>query len=370
MKKALQQLLDSFVQSGAVPGVCASVTLNGCEPVYAAAGWADAEGLQPMNEDTQLRVYSLTKPVIACAVMQLTERGRISLNDPVAAYLPSFTHQTVCQADGTTAPARPCTLLHLLQMTSGIVPYYRDDSPSVSALRNRIDAATLQGSPFSTEQLADEIAGIPLRFQPGEGFLYGMSYEVLAAIIEKVVGIRLSTYLHQAIFEPLRMSRTAFFSSCPGKRADILKRSNGVLTTAPEARYQPVLQLPSIEWGGDGLYSSLRDYTQFANALAFGSPILSTASLHRIIQPEPLKLCRESFDEIPILHSFSYGLGVRVAEVGGQAGEFGWYGHAGNWFMCHAEKRVSAVLLAQYLPSPHTALIPPFRDFVYQAIQT
>jgi CubicO group peptidase (beta-lactamase class C family) len=375
MKTQLEQLLASFVSERTVHGVCASISIRERETVYASAGFADAACQMRMDENVQLRIYSMTKPVVACAVMQLAEQGKLSLLDPVEKHLPCFANQKVRCADGRLAAAKRCTILNLLEMTSGIVPYYRDHSPEVQALRSRVAASEKTSDPMDTRTLADAIAQIPLGHQPGEGFIYGMSFEILAAVIESVTGMRLGEYLLYNVFAPLSMNDTAFFSNRSERRADILTNKNGTFSIAKEERYQPVLQPPAIEWGGDGLYSTLRDFTQFAQSLTYGAPLLKPETIRRMAQPEPLELCRSHFDSIGILRGCGYGLGQRVVchpQDGvptSAIGEYGWYGHAGSWFMCHAEKKVSAVLLTQCLPSPHDALVSRFRAFVYKTLK-
>lgn len=363
---ALQSLLNSYVEKGIVPGVAAAIAEQGGDVLMASAGFADLGWREPMTCSTQLRIYSLTKPMIACAVLQLAERGMVGLDDPVADYLPAFRHLKVRGADRIVSDA--CTVRTLLNMTSGIVPFFRDDSEETAQLRREIIEQEL---PFTTIGLADRIAEIPLAFLPGTGFIYGMSYEVLAALIEVASGQKLSEYLRQWIFDPLRMDRTAFHITCPKHHADILRMTPDGLKIANEARYKPVEDSPGIEWGGDGLYSTVEDYLRFLTDLTFDHRVISGKTLRMMITPEATHLCRDSFCSNPLLHGYGYGMGVRVAcssdTMAGEKGlgEFGWYGHTGGWSMSNIGKGVTALLVSQCLPSPHQQTVPDFSRLIY-----
>jgi CubicO group peptidase (beta-lactamase class C family) len=264
----------------------------------------------------------------------------------------------------------PVTVCHLLQMTSGIPTFHSDTSPEVRALAGEMEEAQAQGRPLTTMQAAERIGRLPLRFQPGEGFLYGMSMDVAGAVIEAVTGRTLAEYLDETVFTPFEMRDTAFYVKAPERLADIVRGDGGGFRRAPEPRYHQVPEPPAFACGGDGVYSTLHDILRFADRLSCAEGTADAATVRQMTSPPLKDLSAASFHEIPILRGKRYAMGCSVVTrpddcaIAARAGEFGWYGHAGGWMMCLPSHKLSAVLLAQRLPSAHTELVPPFSEYI------
>ena len=370
----LTAYIDTLPTVG-VPG-CDLAVYRDHEQIYRhAAGHRDAAGTQPMRGDETYCLYSCTKVFTTCAAMQLIERGLMSLDDPVADYLPAYAHLTVKDGDGVRPAKRVMTVRHLMSMQSGLD--YVLDSP---ALRRAI--AEL-GPDATTRQLVEAKAGDPLLFEPGTDFMYSLSHDALAAVIEVVSGLRFGEYLKQNIFDPLGLHTVGFRLS----EADQARLCAQYLFDPEQNR--PVLQhgdinnyrlTPNYESGGAGLYSDVKDYITFADALASGG----SRDGVRLLSPEMMQLwsanqlgpvARRSFDAWN-RRGYSYALGVRTrvdtSIAGrGQIGEFGWDGAAGAWAMIDPVNHLSAYF-AMHVRSygySYDVIHPTIRDLIYGGLE-
>ncbi len=370
----LTAYIDTLPTVG-VPG-CDLAVYRDHEQIYRhAAGHRDAAGTQPMRGDETYCLYSCTKVFTTCAAMQLIERGLMSLDDPVADYLPAYAHLTVKDGDGVRPAKRVMTVRHLMSMQSGLD--YVLDSP---ALRRAI--AEL-GPDATTRQLVEAKAGDPLLFEPGTDFMYSLSHDALAAVIEVVSGLRFGEYLKQNIFDPLGLHTVGFRLS----EADQARLCAQYLFDPEQNR--PVLQhgdinnyrlTPNYESGGAGLYSDVKDYITFADALASGG----SRDGVRLLSPEMMQLwsanqlgpvARRTFDAWN-RRGYSYALGVRTrvdtSIAGrGQIGEFGWDGAAGAWAMIDPVNHLSAYF-AMHVRSygySYDVIHPTIRDLIYGGLE-
>ena len=370
----LTAYIDTLPTVG-VPG-CDLAVYRDHEQIYRhAAGHRDAEGTQPMRGDETYCLYSCTKVFTTCAAMQLIERALMNLDDPVADYLPAYAHLTVKDGDGVRPAKRVMTVRHLMSMQSGLD--YVLDSP---ALRRAI--AEL-GPDATTRQLVEAKAGDPLLFEPGTDFMYSLSHDALAAVIEVVSGLRFGEYLKQNIFDPLGLHTVGFRLS----EADQARLCAQYLFDPEQNR--PVLQhgdinnyrlTPNYESGGAGLYSDVKDYITFADALASGG----SRDGVRLLSPEMMQLwsanqlgpvARRSFDAWN-RRGYSYALGVRTrvdtSIAGrGQIGEFGWDGAAGAWAMIDPVNHLSAYF-AMHVRSygySYDVIHPTIRDLIYGGLE-
>ncbi len=203
--------LQSYVDSGQLPGFLALVARHGKLAYLSAGGWMDMEHRRAMSPDAVFRIYSLTKPIASTAVMQLYERGTLRLDDPVSKYIPAFAAVKVYAGGSAAAPVlhdpeRPMTLADLLTHTSGLTYGFIGNTPADSIYRR----AGLNNPHWTLAQLSDSLAHLPLAFSPGSRWNYGYSIDVLARVVEVVSGMTFDRYLDSALFRPLGMSMTAF----------------------------------------------------------------------------------------------------------------------------------------------------------------
>lgn len=377
----LTPLLKSLMEKG--PAGCACTVVHQGEVIYQEAlGYADLEKKQAINLDTIYRIYSMTKVVTCVAALMLYEKGLYLLNDPLGDYLPEFRNPQVYKYNDigikTLVPAgAPIRIKDLFMMTSGIT-YGGDGNETERQTRAKMEKAA---ETMDTQTAVKAIASVPLAFEPGTRWKYGLSHDVLAALIEVLSGQKFGDFLEKEIFEPLGMKDTSFRI-----REDQRDRlctmydcaADGTMTTNTrlDSCYQPDCELES---GGAGLLSTIGDYSKFAQALASGGELNGA----RILSPKTVQLMATNHLNAQQLRDFDwsqmsgygYGLGVRVlldpAAGGnnGSIGEFGWAGMAGSYLLIDPKEQLSIVYMQQLLPSREPFIHPRLRAVVYGAME-
>ncbi|GGU46870.1 hypothetical protein GCM10010289_79230 [Streptomyces violascens] len=224
---AVAELADGLVTSGILPGVSVLVLQDTDEVLYHEAGLRDVARARPMTRDAIFRLFSMTKPVTAAAVMALVDEGLIGLQDPLGDWVPELADLRVHPGSGggMSVPAHPARIQHLLTHTAGfsywfhprhaVAALYADDPGIGVHERWRFDPA-LGG----LDGLAESLARLPLVAQPGEKWHYSMAFEVAGMVVERAAGQPLDKFMAKRLFEPLGMKDTAF--SVPPGDADRL----------------------------------------------------------------------------------------------------------------------------------------------------
>lgn len=380
-EKRLDDLLNLFIDVG-VPG-CALAVSYGGETIYEGyRGFARLEDQNKIDTNTVYRIFSNSKNITATAVMMLFERGHILLNDPIEYYLPSFKNMKYKKYDGscevTVHPTtRPITIKDLLMMTSGI-PYYGRGSATTDDYQEAFD----KGLQLSVEELAKKISEIPLQFDPGSHWQYGLGYDVLGALIEIVSGKKFSQFLQEEIFSPLTMGNTSFYCDTEKKKrlAEIYSYSNGNYELVKNDMFISDDNGNKLESGGGGMVSVLSDMLKFATMWAMGGTlnenrILSrnTIDLMRMnhLKGQPLQdFIEMSRDTYPWYKGYGWGLAGRTliskqeAGSNGSVGEFGWCGAAGTYILADPDRKLAVAYGQQMMP-----VIGGMQDFCHPRIR-
>jgi CubicO group peptidase (beta-lactamase class C family) len=382
----LTPLLEEFVEKG--PPGCACIVARRGGVVYEKyLGYADRERKKEISPETIYRLFSNSKPITCTAALILYERGAYLLSDPLSDYLPEFKDTQVYRSAADNAwqasPAKaPIRIADLFTMTSGLC--YAGDSPE-TARRTRdvlqdLDQKEKDGSKYDIRDMSRALAGIPLAFDPGAGWMYGTSHDVLGALIEVLSGKTLGRFMQDEIFDPLGMNDTSFRLP-EEKRARLCslydRSADGTLTkdTDQDAHYRPDALL---ETGGGGLLSTLGDHSRFAQMLGCGGLLHGTQILGRktvqLMSTNHLKSHQFAEYNWDFLAGYGYGLGVRVmmdraaAGSNGSVGEFGWGGLAGTWALVDPVEELSVVYAQQMMPSLEERQIPRLRNVIYGAL--
>jgi CubicO group peptidase (beta-lactamase class C family) len=217
------QLLDQFIQDyvnkGYIPGGVFLIARDHRIFFNKSYGFRSTDKKVPYRKDDIFRICSMTKAITTVAIMQLYEQGKLGLDDAVQDYVPAFKKTQVLDtfnekdSSYTTVPMKsPITLRQLLTHTSGIA--YGDFYPGkIKAVyqKNHMLGVGLSHPSWTTEEFINRLAEVPLAFQPGDHFMYGLNMDVLGRVIEVVSGEKLSDYFRKNIFEPLGMKDTYFY---------------------------------------------------------------------------------------------------------------------------------------------------------------
>src|SRR5579863_3378374 len=260
-----------YVDGGYLPGMLTYVYRKGHLVHTNMCGQIDIARGKPMREDAIFRIYSMSKPITAVALMMLVEEGLIGLDDDVHTHIPAWRDLGV-YASGmpsllagappsflTTPPQRPMKVIDLATHTSGLT-YGFMMRTAVDAAYRRLKVVDRE-TPGGLPGMVDQLARLPLDFSPGTAWNYSVSIDVLGYLVEKLSGMRFGEFLRTRLFEPLGMSDTAFwvppdkterFASCyvPGKGACSLTLQDDALTSMHFSKP------PRLEGGGAGLVST------------------------------------------------------------------------------------------------------------------
>lgn len=356
------------VERGRIAGAVVGVARGGRIAYLEAVGMQDLESRTPMSERSLFRIYSMTKAVTAVAVAILREEGRLALSDPVSRYLPELEGVLVLQPDGSTRPpARPITIDHLLLHTSGLS---HRTSPEYQAARVRRRDEPL-------ERFVANVARVPLRFDPGERYLYSESSTVLGRVVEVVSGERFDQFVRRRILEPLGMHDTGFWVEPEerGRLATVYRQVDGRLEPFEIEPEVPFTERPALLEGAVGLVSTVPDFLRFASMLAGGGALGGV----RILSEESVALLTENGLPSEILATRRGGTGWGRASVtvvmdpdaagGARAGEYRWDGSAGTEFWVDPATQTVVVTMWQSSPANPNQLRRRVTDLVREAIR-
>lgn len=373
----LTEFLDTLPALG-VPGVDCIVK-KGYTTVYRhQAGFSDREAKKPMQGDESFFLYSSSKPITCTAVLQLYERGKLLLTDPLENYIPEFRSMQVQQQRGNgetfLTPARgPITIAHLMSMTAGL--NYDLRSPAIQQV-----AAQTQGR-CPTQQVIRAMASQPLCYEPGTRWQYSLAHDVLGALVEIVSGETFGEYLHDHIFSPLEMTHTRFAHSgdLPENMMAQYLRNNDTGEVTPMGLVNEFILGSEYESGGAGLVSTVADYAKFVAAMANGGiahngyPLLSQNTIDLMRRNQLSDVQMADFDW-PQFAGYGYGLGVRTmvdpARGGANSplGEFGWGGAAGTYLLIDPENHVSMFYAQHMRESMEPYIHPRLRNVLYSCL--
>src|SRR5690348_12741957 len=294
VESRIDSALKSLVDEGRVAGVSALVYEKNREVYFNAFGYADREAKKPMDRNTIVRIFSMTKPITGVALMTLYEKGKFQLDDPLSKYAPEFTNMKVFKGvDKKGNPilepaARPITIRDITRHTAGFA------GADTSILGKMVKAADAMNKENTLEQMAKKLASLPLAFDPGTQWAYGPSVDVQAYLVEKLSGKPFDQYVKETILDPLKMEHTRYLvaeSNRPHFAALYNRSDDGTLTRVPDEQAN---SFNTKEWalkpGGFGLTSTLDDYMVFAQMLVNGGRSGNT----RILKPETVKLMATS----------------------------------------------------------------------------
>jgi CubicO group peptidase (beta-lactamase class C family) len=380
--KQIKKVLRDNIDNNFIAGGNLMIIKDGKEIFYHDDGLANKEEGLPIRRDSIFRLYSMSKPITATAVMILLERGEIDLYEPVSKYLPGFKDQRVDTGNGLVPAEREVTLKDLLSMTSGLV-YGGDNGAGkdTEVLFQEIDRRLLGNSPMGTVEIMNKLGRCALAFQPGTSWQYGTSADVLGAIVEVVSGKSFGEFLKEELLEPLGMSDTGFWVNSE-KRNRLVKtyednKSGGLVpyTGNNLCIINQMDRKPAFESGGAGLVSTIDDYAKFSAMLLNGGSLDGV----QILRPKTVKYLtsgtlngvqQKSFDLWQTLCGHSYGNLMRVmtdcSKAGdiGSLGEYGWDGWLGPYFCNCPKDNLTFLFMIQKTDSGTSSLTRKLRNII------
>lgn len=259
-------------------------------------------------------------------------------------------------------------------MTSGY--NYGTDSEAVSKVKRETDGKC------PTRDMVRAFAEIPLVAEPGTHWIYGISHDILAGLVEAVVGEHFRDYVRHVIFEPLEMNDSCFGAPSERLLARMARQysfDDEKNRAVPSDNSNAFVFGTDYDSGGAGLISTVDDYIKFAYAMANGGVGANGA---KILSSRTIELMRQNAlndDEMRDItvgqyRGYGYGLGVRTMvnpSVGGSlgpVGEFGWAGAAGAWVMIDPENRLAAFYCMHMLNNQEMYTVNRLRNIIYSCL--
>jgi CubicO group peptidase (beta-lactamase class C family) len=377
-------VMQAYVDQGTFAGIVTLIARQGQVAHLGCYGWQDLESKPPMAEDTIFSIYSMTKPVTSTAVMILAEEGRLRLADPLSRYIPEFKDLKVMMPRGGSdydlVPAAREVTLHDLLTHSGGFSYGSDEhSPLDMLYRETLARLEKEVEPVLEKQVrAFAEARLPLAFQPGTGFRYSLSIDLLSYVIQVASGRLYEEFLQERIFGPLGMVDTAFwvppekvnrlariYGPCPEGGLEVVNLEHGNDVTKPTRN-------PS---GGGGLVSTVGDYFRFGQMLLNGGELEGV----RILGRKTVEWMLQNHLPAGVLPmnepANGFGIGGAVllhpglSHRPGSVGKFGWGGAANTEWWIDPVEGLNCLLMLQYMPCFTIPIVEDFAQLAYQALE-
>lgn len=376
----IDKTIHSHIAKGIIPGATILIGRHGKIAYFKTYGMQDKEGGVPMKKDTIFRIYSMTKPITAVAIMMMWEEGQFILTDPVSKFLPEFKGMKVGvekkdpQTGGTTLELVPSnremTIQDCLRHTSGMIYEYPFFGKSM-VQQKWAEAKIWEGS----ENLAEfttKVSKLPLGFQPGATWKYSRSIDVLGRVIEVLSGKTFDRYLEERIFKPLGMNDSGFWVKPENQNR--LAQPPKDPSTGKAQDFIDVTKPPKLLSGGGGLVSSTLDYARFAQMLLNGGSLDGV----RVLGPKTVSyMTSDHLGTIPGYYVPGGGFGLSFAvrtspgivPSAGSVHDYGWMGLAGSVFWVDPKEDMFVVfMINDMVIGPTLYYASLIRSLVYQAL--
>jgi CubicO group peptidase (beta-lactamase class C family) len=395
LERITDHLERNYIANGKIAGCQVAVARHGHLAYFRSFGQMDRERGKTMTDDAIFRIYSMSKPITSVALMSLYERGYFQLNDPVSRFFPSWRDQQVWVSGRgaemrTEAPGRPVSMRDMLCHTGGLtygsalVALGAEDSGHpVDAVYGEVGVRRGRGETLM--EFMEKLAKVPLRYQPGERWMYSLSTDVCGALVEKISGQRFDKYLQEHIFDPLGMKDTSFVVT-PDKQdrfcANYRRAADKSLQVIPDAD-RDYLTEPSFFSGGGGLTGTTEDYLRFCEMIRRGGELDGA----RVLGPRTIQLMRRNhlkdgkdltqmaiggFSETAN-EGVGFGLGfactldtVKSGSIA--AGDFYWGGAASTIFWVDDAEDLTVVFMTQLMPSGAFNFRGQLKSIIYASI--
>ncbi|WP_163326318.1 serine hydrolase domain-containing protein [Draconibacterium mangrovi] len=346
---AAENLIQQYIDKGELAGFSALIIKDGEEVFRMNKGYADRENEKPIETNTIYRIFSMSKPVTAVALMTLYDEGKFDLDDKVSDYIPKYADCKVYipNENGFSLELQEneMTIRHLLTHTSGIS--YGWNPSYVDSLYRVNDVSGWDGK-LEDKMLA--LVDMPLNFQPGTQWMYGLSIDVAGYLVEVISGKPYDEYLKENVFGPLKMDDTGFY--VPEEKHDrfcrLYNQGEDKMLAPAQDLFADVFKQPvTLFSGGGGLVSTIDDYARFCKML------LNKGELDgaRILEPQTVELIMSN--QLPESATYENGrMGYGLAgAVDFETGEYSWAGAASTNFWVNPTDQLIIITATQIMPS-------------------
>lgn len=381
----IDSLVNAYVKSDREKGVVTLIVKDNQLVQYKGYGYADAELKTPMKPDALFRIMSQTKAITSVGIMILYEQGKLLLDDPVGKYIPEFTNQEVLDKFNasdttyTTVPAkRNITIRDLLTHTSGI-DYAAIGSNTMQAIYAKAGIPSGLGY-FNADLLTEmkKLGKLPLAFQPGERFQYGLNSDLLGCLVQVISGQTLDEFFRGNIFEPLGMSDTYF--NVPASKANRLATvytedaSQHIIPWSHTFRnIDPDYPIMNKQYfsGGAGLTSTAFDYAIFLQMLLNGG----IYNGKRILSPRSVEMMTSNQLDFSYDGTNDFGLGFEIVTEKGanreprNKGSFSWGGYYGTTYWADPKAKLVCLIMTQHTPNSHGDLSDKITSLIYASLK-
>ncbi|ARP99085.1 hypothetical protein CAK95_08305 [Pseudorhodoplanes sinuspersici] len=360
------------------PGSVTLIARGGEIVHFSAHGALDGKGDRPMQKDSIFRIFSMTKPIVSVATMMLVERGALKLDDAIEIYLPEL--KTLKAFNGGAEPAalqRSVTVQDLLRHSSGLTYSFagaRAKDIADAYAQNDIETFSQDLSP---DEVLKRIAAIPLAFQPGTTFEYGVSTDILGILLERVTGKRLDVLIGEMVLSPLKMSDTGF-TVPEAKKARLADAFDSDPMKARLWRWARVENDPAarMRLGGAGMVSTAEDYFKFAQMLLNGGELngmrlLSAKTVEYMLADHIVGMAGTPAAISGPGYRFGLGFAVRtqlgMAVTPGSVGDANWSGIGGTAFTIDPKEKIVGVIMVQ-APTNRVHARNLFKNLIYSTV--
>jgi CubicO group peptidase (beta-lactamase class C family) len=378
----IDTVVKEYLDKGWVNGVVTLVIHEGRVVQYKGYGFSDIEAKKRMRPDDLFRIASQTKAIVSAGLMQLFEKGKFFLDEPIADFMPAFRHMTVLDKFNTadtsymTVPAkREITFRDLLTHTSGL-DYPGIGSPSMKAIYAKAQIPSGLGVfDYQLKERMEALAQLPLVHQPGEKWTYGLSVDLIGCLVEVISGMDLEEYLAKNIFGPLGMKDTYF--NVPASRAGRLvavytedSLHHIVRWTKEKTGIDPDYPLAHKHYfsGGAGLTSTAWDYAIFLQMMLNGGRYNGV----QILAPRTVQLMTSGQLSFLFNSIDNFGLGFGLTSERSAArgvrneGTFEWGGFFGTTYWADPKAKLVCLVMTQQTPNSHAELEVKVEQAIYQ----
>ena len=373
----IQTKLQEYIDAKKAPGFVTAIARKGQIVHYEACGYQDIENKIPMEKDAIFRIYSMTKPITAVALMMLYEEGKFQLHNWITDFIPEFGKTKVLVGEDLVEQETPLTIKQLLTHTSGLTYSFMGES----SVHEMYRSSQFANPTITLEEKVKEITQFPLLFQPGTQWQYSVGLDVCGYLVEVLSGMPFDTYVREKIFEPLGMVDTAFH--VPKEKSDRLAQlyahnpADGSLQIYQNDFFdlqRDFLTPTKSPQGGHGLVSTTADYLKFAQMLLNGGELDGT----RIIGRKTLEFMTMNHLHADLLpYDFGEGLGCGLGfamvmdpaatNVINSLGNYYWGSASSCAFWVDPREGLVAVLMTQMMMC-QIQHGDAFRALTYQAL--